>query len=116
MTVATDTKTARLARAAGGGRARLAAGGGWAVETVASVESAFDSAVAARTAETVIDLSGLSHIDTAGAWLISRLGHDLIAAGSSVTMTGVSENAGRLIQAVESPAPAPAHLPHSPRV
>jgi len=113
MTVAVDTKTARLVRVAGEGRVRLAAEGVWSVETVALVEAAVDAAVAAPPGETVVDLSGLSHIDTAGAWLISRLWHDLAAAGSSVTMTGVSENAGRLIQAVESPATAPVQLPVS---
>jgi phospholipid/cholesterol/gamma-HCH transport system permease protein len=47
----------------------------------------------------IIDLSGVSRIDTAGAWLINRLKADLASAGVGVTLSGPLSRSG-LIQRV----------------
>ncbi|MFO1185590.1 MAG: MlaE family lipid ABC transporter permease subunit [Bauldia sp.] len=99
---------ARLIRTSTAGQTSLAAVGVWSVETVASLEREIEAIVGSPPRAAVLDLSGLTHIDTAGAWLISRLWHELTSAGAQVTLTGVSENARRLIQAVEAPAPTAA--------
>lgn len=51
-----------------------------------------------------IDLSRVSNLDTAGAWLIERLIAAQAAHGTSVTLSGVSEAAAILLSAVEDAA------------
>lgn len=96
------------------GQARLRAVGPWTVRTVGGLESAIDKAVDDISGATVIDLSGIDHIDTAGAWLITRLQRGLSAKESAVSIEGASDNAQRLLDALnpterEIPPP-PAHV------
>ncbi|WP_133364771.1 ABC transporter permease [Qipengyuania sediminis] len=74
------------------GGAVLALSGPWLVATIGRVER--DLAASGDDARTV-DLSGVTEIDTAGAWLISRTAED---RGASIT--GANTRARRLIEAV----------------
>src|SRR5215469_15893954 len=62
---------------------RLALAGGWTVETSRAAErqaeDLVDAASGAKNA--TIDLAGIVHLDTAGAWLIDRAQAQLAAAG-----------------------------------
>lgn len=94
------------------GQARLRAVGSWTVRTVGTLESSIDKAITDISGATVIDLAGIDHIDTAGAWLLTRLQRGLSAKQSTVSMEGASENAQRLLDALspterEIPPPPP---------
>jgi len=102
---------AGLDRGTAGGITRLTARGAWTIDNVARLENDVDAAAAEPSGRVVVDLSAVSPIDTAGAWLIHRLGAALAEAGAAVELVGASANARRLMDAVEvsgeMPAPAP---------
>nr|WP_277614202.1 MlaE family lipid ABC transporter permease subunit [Kaistia nematophila] len=86
--------------------------GPWTVRTVGDLEPSIDKAIADVSGAAVLDLSGIDHIDTAGAWLLTRLQRGLSAKQSSVSVEGASENAQRLLEALnpterEVPPPPP---------
>ncbi|MCX5568881.1 MULTISPECIES: ABC transporter permease [Kaistia] len=94
------------------GGTRLRAVGPWTVRTVGDLEPSIDKAIADVSGAAVLDLSGIDHIDTAGAWLLTRLQRGLSAKQSSVSVEGASENAQRLLEALnpterEVPPPPP---------
>ena len=62
---------------------RLALAGGWTVETSRAAERQADDLVDAASGakNATIDLAGIEHLDTAGAWLIDRAQAQLAAAG-----------------------------------
>ncbi len=96
------------------GAVRLSAVGDWNIGTLGAVEPearavSADSGFAGRVV--VIDLAEVGQVDTSGAWLLSRLARDLQGAGATVTIEGESANAGRLLDAVEAAAAAPAARP-----
>src|ERR1700722_1176760 len=70
-----------------GENVRLTLAGGWTVETgKAAEQQAEDIVEAANGAKrATIDLSGIEHLDTAGAWLIDRAQARLAAAGMSTS-------------------------------
>ena len=72
--------------------ATMALSGPWLVATIGLVEPDLDPT---ENSATRIDLSRLTEIDTAGAWLISRT-----AERSGAEITGASQRAQRLIDAV----------------
>ncbi|WEK49345.1 MAG: ABC transporter permease [Candidatus Kaistia colombiensis] len=95
-----------------GGQARLRAAGPWTVRTVGDLEPSIDAAIANIAGSTIIDLSGIEHIDTAGAWLITRLERGLRAKQFDVSVEGGSDNSTRLLAALnqterEAPAAPP---------
>jgi phospholipid/cholesterol/gamma-HCH transport system permease protein len=92
---------ATLDRSTVGARTRLSARGAWVIDTAAALEDEVGRTVAGTRGRVILDLSGVSHIDTAGAWLITRIATDLARQGAEVEMTGVSDNARRLLAAVE---------------
>jgi len=94
------------------GQARLRAVGPWTVRTVGDLEPSIDKAISDVSGSTVLDLSGIEHIDTAGAWLLTRLQRGLSAKQGTVSVEGASENAQRLLEALnpterEVPPPPP---------
>jgi phospholipid/cholesterol/gamma-HCH transport system permease protein len=92
---------AGLDREAEGGTTRLTARGAWTIDNVARLEGAVEKACLGATGRVVVDVEPVSPIDTAGAWLIHRLQAELQEAGASVELVGVSDNARRLMDAVE---------------
>lgn len=77
----------------GGGGATMALTGPWLVSTIGAVER--EAGAAAADAIARVDLSAISEIDTAGAWLACR-----IAGRHEAELTGASARAQRLIDAV----------------
>jgi phospholipid/cholesterol/gamma-HCH transport system permease protein len=111
-----STLSGTLNRTVEGDVTRLSARGAWVIDTAEALDPVAERAAREVTGRVVLDLSGVSHIDTAGAWLITRIGARLAERGATVEFTGMSENARRLIAAVE-PAqriavvePPPRHL------
>lgn len=99
-----DSRTvseATLSRDSVGGVTRIAVGGTWVIGTVSSIEARVARVVADAQGPIVLDLSGVDRIDTSGAWLVRRIRTDLEAGGATVTVEGESENARRLLAAVE---------------
>jgi len=90
-----------LDRAAVGGATRLSARGAWVIDTAESLDAVAGAAAEEGRGRVILDLSGVTHIDTAGAWLITRIASRLAEKGVTVEMAGMSENARRLIAAVE---------------
>lgn len=89
-----------LDRGSVGGVTRISVGGTWLIDTVSGIERKAARMVEDTRGRVILDLSGVEQIDTAGAWLISRLEVDLAAGGASVEIQGASENAARLLAAV----------------
>jgi phospholipid/cholesterol/gamma-HCH transport system permease protein len=92
---------AGLDRGTVGGITRLTAHGAWTIDHVAQLEKVVEGAAGGANGRIVVDLEPVSLIDTAGAWLIHRLMAELESAGASAELTGVSNNARRLMDAVE---------------
>lgn len=90
-----------LNRTVDGEVTRLTARGAWVIDTAETLDPVAERVRKGASGRVVFDLSGVTHIDTAGAWLITRTAKRLAEEGASVEMTGVSENARRLIAAVE---------------
>lgn len=78
-------------------------GGTWTTSTVAAVDRAMRDLERAREEGALtIDLSGVTRMDTAGAWLVHRLVTAVDAAHDNVTLAGVSDDANILLQAVDA--------------
>jgi phospholipid/cholesterol/gamma-HCH transport system permease protein len=104
----------RLVSSEDRGGVRLFAEGHWSVDTVAAMEPQVEAAAGQRAPAVVVDLTGVTHLDTAGAWLFHRLASNLAAGGSPVTFAGMSDSARRLLTKVNQEAtvveaPPPAH-------
>lgn len=86
--------------------------GAWTVKAATALDAQLDAGPAgARTA--AIDLSQLTALDTAGAWLIHRTQSRIAAAGGRVALIGGQADQQALIAAVaaaDRPAPAPEEL------
>lgn len=89
---------------ADGGLTRISPFGIWSISTAAVLEEEVAAAPAAVRGRVVLDLAGITYIDTAGAWLIRRLEDELKAAGATVDRIDGSENALRLLAAVNPTA------------
>jgi len=89
-----------LDRGSVGDVTRITVGGMWLIDTVSGIEPRVARIVNEARGRVVLDLSAVEQIDTAGAWLISRLQADLAAKGASVEIQGASDNAERLLAAV----------------
>lgn len=103
----------RLDRTGEGGRLECHLSGDWVTSSVARMDAAMrDLEGEAAAGRLTIDLSGISRMDTAGAWLVERV----IAAhrdrGAEVTLTGATPGVETLIEAVrqarEKAVPPPA--------
>jgi phospholipid/cholesterol/gamma-HCH transport system permease protein len=78
-------------------------GGDWTTATVAAVDDEMrDLEADAGSGELRLDLSGIGRMDTAGAWVISRLKAAAVAANGKFSLRGVSDDAEILLQAVEA--------------
>ncbi|MEX0956238.1 MAG: ABC transporter permease [Rhizobiaceae bacterium] len=99
------------------GEARTARlGGEWTTSTVAAVDGAMRDLERERDAGALtIDLSGVTRMDTAGAWLVHRLVTALEAASINVALDGVSEDANILLQAVAAAEERDHSQPDKPR-
>ena len=90
-----------LDRVEDGTTTRLVARGAWVIDTAESLDKVTARAAAETSGPVVLDLSNVTHIDTAGAWLITRIASGLAVRGVDVETTGLSDNARRLLAAVQ---------------
>jgi phospholipid/cholesterol/gamma-HCH transport system permease protein len=84
-----------------GGVTRMAPHGVWSVDHLAMLEDEVAAAERSASGRVVIDMSGITRIDTAGAWLIHSLTARMAEEGRPVEQIGVSDNAKRLLAAVD---------------
>jgi len=104
MVAAQVESEAGLEREAGPGLVRLTAWGSWTVDTISALESRIPRALAGLRGRVILDLTRVDRIDTAGAWLVRRIGEQMRASGASVEEVGATDAARRLLAAVESAA------------
>ncbi len=93
--------TPRVERREAGGVLAYRLSGGWTTRTVGLIDRemrVIPESVDAR--EVVLDLSSLTKLDTAGAWLIERLAAALRGRNIEVRLEGTSAAASTLLEAV----------------
>jgi phospholipid/cholesterol/gamma-HCH transport system permease protein len=76
------------------------------IRTVSRLEPALG---ALPQADTTLDLSGVTTLDTAGAWSLARLESRLAAAGHKLTLTGASGTRAELIATARQAMPVAEH-------
>jgi phospholipid/cholesterol/gamma-HCH transport system permease protein len=97
-----------------GTRLVLAAAGAWTATNARSIEPAIDAAVrdSAKARSVSIDLAGLDHIDTFGAWLIERLRRAATDSGLETAIVGLDDRYRILFKEVAGSNKTPAWRPH----
>ena len=63
----------------------------------------------------VVDLSGVSRIDTAGAWALTALEARLAASGGRLEVLGARDDAALVLKNVRDAMPKPDHAPAEAR-
>jgi len=83
------------------GVTRLRLEGPWVTRAAAPLDRELSELVqSSMKGEVVLDLSGVTRLDTVGAWLVHRTQEDLAAAGATVRIEGVSDDQKGLLEAV----------------
>jgi len=83
------------------GALQLRLSGSWATHTVAAVDPVMrghERGIGNR--DLVVDMSDVSYLDTAGAWLVSRIGRAVEASGRKFRLEGVRSSHQVLLDAV----------------
>lgn len=75
-------------------------GGDWTIDHATKLSGELSAQKPGRAEAAVFDLSGLTQLDTSGAWLISRLGRALEAAGTRVETKAGDPDLAALLQRV----------------
>jgi phospholipid/cholesterol/gamma-HCH transport system permease protein len=85
-----------------GGRLELAASGSWTAAHVAALEQTVESIApeVGKARITLIDISGVSELDTLGAWLLERLIRHGIEQGKEASFVGVPAHFRGLLEEV----------------
>ncbi len=78
--------------------------GAWTVRGVAPVEARLATLVSAAAGEWVIDVSAISALDTAGAWLLHRTKRALEQRGATVRIEGLRSEFSTLLQLITARA------------
>jgi phospholipid/cholesterol/gamma-HCH transport system permease protein len=68
---------------------RISAGGVWNIPTLAALDSPLRALTAVGCREVVVDLSGIEHLDTTGAWMLHRTQAHLAGPNVTVSLAGV---------------------------
>lgn len=97
----TEQEPEWTARTGADGKVALAADGPWTVRSVGALDRRIRSTQlnGARTVQ--LDLSGVTRLDTAGAWLLYRTRRDLAADGIALNLNGLDPHYAPLIDLVE---------------
>ncbi|WP_208999726.1 ABC transporter permease [Stappia sediminis] len=105
MTIHAARPAPTLSTAVDGERMTVAIGGGWTIHASHEMEGLVTGLKSGTPVFITIDLSGVTHLDTAGAWLIHRLQGDFEFKGSRVELTGLSDKFRSLVGEIESHHP-----------
>lgn len=101
LTVADEGATPRISARNDGGRPVLALDGVWNTRSIHHVDAEMRRLEAeAGNGPLTLDLSGITSMDTAGAWVIERLAAARRATGADVSIEGASPAAQILLPAV----------------
>ena len=87
--------------------------GPWTINASRDAEAAI-VALESGCARVTIDLSGITDIDSAGAWLIHRTRAAAEYAGRAVTLNGADERLRFLLEQIENHVPGPLDRPRQP--
>jgi phospholipid/cholesterol/gamma-HCH transport system permease protein len=92
------------------------AAGSWLVATAAELDRDLSALDLPENRQVTLDLSGIENLDTAGAWLVLRTEHDLLARGNKVEIKNLDPGFAPLFAQVRAggavhpvPHPRPAH-------
>ena len=91
----------------------LRAEGDWVVATATELDRSLHALQLPDGRRVTLDLSGIGHLDTAGAWLLLRTEQELAVRGNSVALANVPKAFEPLIQQVRGRDPS-APLPPDP--
>jgi len=86
--------------AAGPASVNLRCAGAWTVQGIAPVEQRLTSLSFPPASELVLDISAISALDTAGAWLLHRTIHALGQRGATVQISGIRPEFNTLLQLI----------------
>ena len=103
-----DQEAAWDMRAGAGDTAVLAAAGSWTVNAVADLDRRIKRTQLDGAKKAELNVSGLTRLDTAGAWLLYRARRDMAADGVEIEFTGLDAQYAPLLDLVEQ-----ADLAHS---
>src|SRR6478609_5819347 len=96
----------------------LRPGGSWTAANVTTLESLSDAVTPQldRSKSVRVDMTGVSELDTLGAWLLEKLSRRATSAGHRADVSGIADNYAGLIEEVRQvnrrvPAAVPAGNP-----
>jgi len=91
-----------------GPQVALAAGGDWTAEHAAELDGLVGAALGGLDKSPVkLDLAGISHLDTYGAWLLERLASEARGRGCEIAIAGMPQRFKSLADAVHRAANSP---------
>jgi phospholipid/cholesterol/gamma-HCH transport system permease protein len=96
-----DQEAAWDMRAGAGDTAVLAAAGSWTVNAVADLDRRIKRTQLDGAKKAELNVSGLTRLDTAGAWLLYRTRRDMAADGVEIEFTGLDAQYAPLLDLVE---------------
>jgi phospholipid/cholesterol/gamma-HCH transport system permease protein len=82
--------TPRIAQQLSGGTLRICLSGAWTTRTAGQIDRDMRALEKGAERDVTLDLSGISNMDTAGAWLTERLARAVLARGGKVLLQGAS--------------------------
>ncbi len=97
-----ESPAAWMRTSAEDGRLIVSLGGSWTVRQAAEIDRALRDIAPDGARGAVFDLSQLSGLDTAGAWLLQRALGDLNGRGIATEMRGLAESYQPLLRVVET--------------
>lgn len=97
-----ESPAAWMRTSAEDGRLIVSLGGSWTVRQAAEIDRTLQGIAPDGARRAVFDLSQLSGLDTAGAWLLQRALGDLNGRGVATEMRGLAESYQPLLRVVET--------------
>ena len=83
------------------GRLALSAKGAWTINAVSDLDRRIKGTRLNGAAQVELDVSGITRLDTAGAWLLYRAQRDFAGGGADATLVGLDARFAPLLELVE---------------